>query len=116
MLARKKLSRQKVAILSGTIALVWIIIGGLLYVNFGSKPLPAPPLVGLGNKVGSMPLPNAGNNAVAGSTVKLPTDLLDNPQFKNLQIFGEVPLRTKELGRLNPFEPLVNLNSLIKKK
>lgn len=110
MLARKKLSHKKVMILSITIAVVWIIIGVLFYYNF-SSPKVAKPLLYSTTGLPITASPPTGNSPPpAGSSQELKVDLFGSQTFQQLKIYGEVPLKVKNLGRSNPFEPPANLN------
>ncbi len=111
MLARKKLSQKKVMILGVAMAVIWVVIGLLFYYNFSGKKVVRP----LVNNTVGLPIttsPPVGNlPPSSGGSQGLKVDLLDSPTFQQLKIYGEVPLKAKNLGRSNPFEPPANLNS-----
>lgn len=104
MLARKRFSKQKVVMLSGIIIVTWVIIGILFYLNFAHSPAKRQ------NLTTRVALPTA----VPPPTVTtlwyqaLNFSLFDSAVFKELKIYGEVPLTAKALGRSNPFVPILS--------
>lgn len=98
---------------------VILVIGYLVYANFLAKPsAPAdvPEMAtpgGGGVPTGGISLPGMGTTTPSpgtGSTggavpsSKLNADLLNDPRFADLVIFGE-PVEVGEVGRENPFIP-----------
>lgn len=97
-------------------------MGYLVYSNFLAKP--APP-AGMGVAPGTEGVPSAGGEGLPPSTPmpgdtqaavsspslgavsspKLKTDLLKDPRFSDLVIFGDLPIEVGEVGRSNPFIP-----------
>ena len=102
MLARKSLSKKKILLLGGTLALVWGIIGVVVYRNFASKnaPLPSVPIVLPGEPIASV-------YPVAGAGQRAGLEILRDERLTSLKIFCDVPLEVTALGRENPFE-LIN--------
>ena len=99
MLARRGLTKQRIALYAGIMLVVWGTIGVLLYRNFLSQPS-SPPPSGI-----SLPdnLPTAGLPGTRTPT-ELNRKLLQDPRFVNLKIYGDIPVEPKGLGKPNPFE------------
>ena len=52
------------------------------------------------------PLPQAGNAEFkALSSLKIDFSVLENPQYKALQVFGELPVKPGNPGKRDPFSP-----------
>lgn len=101
---------------------VLLAMGYLVYNNFLAKPAPPP---GMGVAPGTEGVPSAGGEGLPPSTPtpgdtqaavpspsggavsspKLKTDLLKDPRFSDLVIFGDLPIEVGEVGRPNPFIP-----------
>ncbi len=98
-MARKRLSSKRVLVLSGALAVVWGIIGVVVYRSFLAKPTPAvTPIV----PVQTVP-------EIPGVSMPVPTEgfdrsILQDPRLINLKVFGEVPLEVRVRGNSNPFE------------
>ncbi|MBI5466369.1 MAG: hypothetical protein HY974_03710 [Candidatus Kerfeldbacteria bacterium] len=100
MLARKGLSKQRIALYAGIMVVVWGIIGVVVYKNFFSTPGPtAPAGVNLPTD-----LPTGDGILGARTPTELNRKLLQDPRFINLKIYGEVPVEPRGLGKSNPFE------------
>ena len=99
MLARKGPSKKKILLLGGTMAVVWLIIGVVVYRTFLAKPAPAPesPIVSLPVSQPNQPVVTP----VTPSQVNF--EILRDPKLTNLKVYGEVPVEVKALGRPNPF-------------
>ena len=97
MLVRRRLSKKRVILLTGTMVVVWGIIGTLVYKNFWAKnqaPSPAA-TVTTGPNVQDIVVP---------PIPPFNRDILADPGFNSLRVYGEVPLQIPALGRANPFE------------
>lgn len=107
MLARKKLSPQKTIIMVSIIAVIWVIIGVLAYSNFGKKSVP---LGANGQPYSKLIDFGTGTKKTTDFDALWPTgaDILKDDRYTNLKTYGSVPVmvESKELGRVNPFEPL----------
>ncbi len=97
MLARKALSKKKIILYTGTMVVVWGIIGILLYRNYAPSKKVSQPIV-------LTPTSVAGDvEAPAGTKPPADFSLLRAPELTNLLRFGEVPLEIKALGNKDPF-------------
>lgn len=101
MLARKSLSKKRTIILSSTLAVVWIIIGIVVYKNFVPNAAPTIPTPVLPSNPGTSPA-----KPVEKFDLQVSTEILRDPALTNLKIYGEIPLQVTGLGRPNPFAPI----------
>ena len=102
-------AKRKQTILLGIFLVVVLVAGYLFYISFfGKKSSPE-----LGAVPGAMPgapeaimtAPSITTPSQNVSSSKLKTDLLTDPRFSQLVIFGEVPIEVGPVGRDNPFIP-----------
>jgi hypothetical protein len=106
MLARKSLSQNRIAIFMAVIAIVWVVIGVIVYRNYFAKPKPTVP------KFNEVPVisDNKDTKPVKSGALANPVNItpsfLQDLKLTGLQVYGEVPLQVGETGRSNPFEPV----------
>ncbi len=87
---------NKQKIMTGVlVAAVMITIFVLYNYYFGKKPVVSVP--------GAVPA----TSLSPAASIRLDTEILENPVFQNLKKIGQYPIepRKEELGRLNPFIP-----------
>jgi hypothetical protein len=101
MLARKSLTKKRTLILGGTMAVIWGIIGIVLYRNYFSSPAPPPPVL-----VVELKPEISGETPAAVLPKELGLEVLRESRLIDLKLFGEVPLEVKALGREDPFTSL----------
>lgn len=107
MLARKKISTQKTIIMIGIIAAIWVVIGVLVYANFGDQKA---------KKVGQKTFKlidfgkDDSKNKDAVNSWPNGVEILNDVRYTRLKTYGDVPVNveSKDLGRSNPFEPIPN--------
>jgi len=93
--------------------IIILVIAYLLYTNFLSKPPAAGidiiPAEGEDSELPQDPGSRLGVPSQISSP-KLKTDLLNDPRFTDLVIFGDLPVEVGEVGRDNPFVPYDGYN------
>lgn len=122
-MTKKKLKK---GIMTGALVVVILIIGYLVYSNFLSSGRGAPGEA-LEPGMEAMP-PEEMEPAMPGepgleapgepsapigpvTSSKLKTDILTDPRFADLKIFGDLPVEVGEVGRDNPFIPFEGYKS-----
>ena len=90
-------------ILGGTLAVVWGIIGVVVYRNFFASNYVPPAPVALGTPT----IPIGTTEVPVTIPESLGLEIFRDSRLINLKLFGEVPLEVKALGRTNPFS-LIN--------
>jgi len=105
MLARRNLSPQRLALYIGVIAVLWIIIGVVVYRNFLAKPKAPASTPSPLSQVSNINI-NPPTTAPAAVPMILPKVLFRDPRFTGLKSFGEIPVEAKNVGKANPFERL----------
>jgi len=98
-------AKRKQTMMLVIVAVIFLVIGYLVYINFLSPKTPPTPLLEAGAEPSApgseAPLPPP----VQGSSSKLNTDILNDPRFSELKIFGDAPIEIGPIGRENPFVP-----------
>lgn len=106
-------AKRKQNIMLIIFGVIFLVIGYLVYSNFLSKKtpfgLPEAGIVPGGAPVMPGAISPAPGSEVPllsqGSSSKLNTDILNDPRFSELKIFGDVPIEIGPIGRENPFVP-----------
>ncbi len=100
-------AKRKQTILIVVFLIVILITGYLVYSTFFSKkPHSVSAPFGIteeGGATATAPSPATSSQNIPSS--KLNTDLLTDPRFSQLMIFGDVPIEVGPVGRDNPFVP-----------
>jgi len=103
-------AKRKQTIMLVIVGVIFLAIGYLVYTNFLSEK--APPVLSEAGADPSAALlaPAPGSEAplplpIQDSSSKLNTDILNDPRFSELKIFGDVPIEIGPIGRENPFVP-----------
>lgn len=108
-------AKRKQTIMLVVVAVIFLAIGYLVYTNFLSNKTSPDLMMETGEDPGAA-LPEPGSETplpppVQGSSSKLNTDILNDPRFSELKIFGDTPIEIGPIGRENPFVPYEGYSS-----
>ncbi|MDP2918213.1 MAG: hypothetical protein Q8N68_01810 [bacterium] len=103
-------AKRKQTIMLVIVAIIFLAIGYLVYANFLSKKTPPILLETGADPSAALLAPAPGSEAplpplIQDSSSGLNTDILNDPRFSELKIFGDVPIEIGPVGRENPFVP-----------